>query len=73
MLTVLTATALRWMEQQRLRAALRRLLAHDDATLEDIGLPRAEIERRLAQPLEVDVDHPALSSPAPRPHASTRR
>mgnify|MGYP002622078442 CR=1 FL=1 len=71
MLTVLTVTALRWMEQQRLRAALRHLLAHDDATLNDIGLPRAEIERRLAQPLEVDVGHPALWPPGP--HASAQR
>lgn len=73
MITVLTAAALRWMELRRQRAALRRLLAHDDATLEDIGLPRAEIERRLALPLETDVDHPGLWPAARRLRGPLRR
>ena len=50
MLTVLTASALRWMEHHRKRAALRRLLDQTDHTLEDIGFRRAEIERALRLP-----------------------
>ena len=51
MLTVLTASALRWMEHHRRRAALRRLLDQDDEMLEDIGFRRADIERALRLPI----------------------
>lgn len=73
MLTLLTAAALRWMELQRQRTALRRLLTHDDATLEDIGLSRADIERRLARPLGANVDHPALWPATRRSHRPAPR
>lgn len=62
MLTVLTASALRWMERHRQRAALRRLLDYDDSTLEDMGLRRPEIERALRLPFEADVMQEARRS-----------
>lgn len=49
-MTMLTRAALRWMEEQRQRAVLRRLLDHDDRTLEDIGLTRIETEIALNLP-----------------------
>lgn len=55
MLTMLTAAGLRWMEQQRRRAALRNLLSYDDNLLEDMGYRRAEIERALRLPPETDA------------------
>jgi uncharacterized protein YjiS (DUF1127 family) len=67
MITVLTVSALRWMERHRRRAALRRLLAYDDATLEDIGVPRATIERALRLPPDVDPDQAGLKPSRPRP------
>lgn len=58
MLTILTRTALRWMEEHRRRAELRRLLEKDNRMLEDIGLTRGDIEDALSQPIQADArDH----------------
>ena len=54
MMSVLTVSAMRWMERRRQRVRLRRLLDHDDRTLEDIGLRRSEIEHALALPWNAD-------------------
>ncbi|MEM6677371.1 MAG: hypothetical protein AAF675_05820 [Pseudomonadota bacterium] len=51
MLTILTTSALRWMEDQRQRAALRRMLDRDDRTLEDVGLDREAIHEALRLPM----------------------
>lgn len=65
MLTKLTAEGLRWMEQQRKRAVLRRLLEYDDGLLEDMGLRRPEIERALQLPLDADaMEHARQASTA---------
>jgi uncharacterized protein YjiS (DUF1127 family) len=55
MLTILTRTALLWMEDQRRRAAVRNLLTRDDRTLEDIGLRRPELEHALGLPTGADI------------------
>ena len=63
MLTMLTRSALRWMEEHRRRAQLRALLEKDDRILDDIGLTRADIVEALGQPLHVDArDHAYLHS-----------
>jgi uncharacterized protein YjiS (DUF1127 family) len=56
MLTLLTASSLRWMEKHRRRARLRALLARDDRTLDDIGLTRLDIEATLAEPFDRHED-----------------
>lgn len=54
-MTTLTRSALRWMEARRRRAALRRLLDHDDAMLADMGLVRAEVVEALRLPVGEDA------------------
>ncbi|HUF88080.1 MAG TPA: DUF1127 domain-containing protein [Thermohalobaculum sp.] len=55
MLTILTRSALRWMEEHRRRAQLRGLLEKDDRMLEDIGLTRGDIEEALSRPMQADA------------------
>lgn len=58
MLTLLTTSALRWMEEHRRRAQLRGLLEKDDRVLEDIGLTRGDIEEALSRPMSESArDH----------------
>ncbi|MEL6388453.1 MAG: DUF1127 domain-containing protein [Pseudomonadota bacterium] len=64
-MTMLTKAGLRWMEEHRKRAQLRRLLDHDDRTLEDIGLTRIEAEIALGLPMGQDAMKAA--------HAASRR
>lgn len=54
-MTMLTRSALRWMEDHRQRAALRRLLDYDDRTLDDLGYVRAEVEAALEPPAGADA------------------
>ncbi|MEO1776367.1 MAG: DUF1127 domain-containing protein [Pseudomonadota bacterium] len=64
-MTMLTKAGLRWMEEHRKRAQLRRLLDHDDRMLEDIGLTRIEAEIALGLPMDQDAMKAA--------HAASRR
>ncbi len=58
MLTLLTTSALRWMEEHRHRAQLRGLLQKDNRMLEDIGLTRGDIEEALSRPMSESArDH----------------
>lgn len=50
-MTMLTRSALRWIDENRRRAALRNLLVHDDRTLEDVGLMRGDIVHALDLPI----------------------
>ncbi len=43
MLTLIANRLARWIKDRRDRARLRRLLAHDDHLLDDIGLTRSDI------------------------------
>jgi uncharacterized protein YjiS (DUF1127 family) len=50
-MTLLTRSALRWIEEHRRRAVMRRLLDHDDRMLSDMGLVRTEVELALQLPM----------------------
>lgn len=55
MMTILTKSALRWMEEHRRRVRLSALLKHDDKMLEDMGLVRGEILAALELPAEINA------------------
>ncbi len=52
---MLTASDLRWMEEQRRRAALRRTLETDDRTLATLGLERSKAEALLGAAINADL------------------
>ncbi|MEL6765999.1 MAG: hypothetical protein AAFP17_02360 [Pseudomonadota bacterium] len=51
MFTLLGAKALKYMEDHRQRALLRRMLDRDDRMLRDIGLDRASVHEALSLPM----------------------
>lgn len=65
-MAILTVSDLRWMEERRRRAALRRLLQADDATLTATGLERAALRAYAESTPDASLcaearRHPALS------------
>ena len=61
---MLTRSDLRWMEDQRRRAALRRMLEADDRELAGIGLRRGEVEETRDLPAGTDLCARARTRPA---------
>ncbi len=49
MITVLTRSAIHWMEAHRRRAEARALLDRDERSVADIGVERSALERALDQ------------------------
>ena len=64
MLTILTKSALRWMERHRRRAELRRILETNARQLEDIGLSPTEIApTQVGRLTETARDHAYRAAP----------
>ncbi|MEL7138214.1 MAG: DUF1127 domain-containing protein [Pseudomonadota bacterium] len=61
MFALLGAKALKYMEDHRQRAVLRRMLDHDDRMLRDIGLERSAIHEALDLPMGAGVRKHAVT------------